>query len=109
VLILPPGHAKAVLARPRLGARERWMITTVLGTVAAVLVVVVISIASSGHQTGKGCLDVTIPGPIGGEELYRCGAGARALCASIGRPQGFSGVPGQDIARACRELGLPVG
>jgi hypothetical protein len=109
VLILPPGHAKAVLTPRRLGTRERWMITTVLAAVAAVLVVVVISIASSGHSTGNGCVDVTIPGPIGGEELYRCGAGARALCASVGQPQGFTGVPGQDIARACRKARLPVG
>jgi hypothetical protein len=85
------------------------MVASVLSAVLAVVVVVAISIASSGHTTGNGCVDVTIPGPIGGEELYRCGSGARSLCASVGHPAGFTGAPGQDIAKACRKAGLTVG
>ncbi len=85
------------------------MVGGVLAAVVAVLVVVVISIGSSGHSTGHGCVDVTVSGPIGGEELYRCGAEARSLCASVGHPGGFTGAPAQDIARACRKIGLPVG
>jgi hypothetical protein len=109
VLILPPGHAKTVLASRSLGTRERWMIGSVLAAVLAVVVVVVISIGSSGHTTGHGCVDVTISGPIGGEELYRCGTEARSLCASVGHQGGITGAPAADVARVCRRAGLAVG
>lgn len=85
------------------------MIASVLSVVVAAMVLVAISIGSSGQTSGHGCVDVTISGPIGGEELYRCGAKARSLCASVGQPGGFSGDPGRDVARACRKVGLPVG
>ncbi len=85
------------------------MIASVLAAVLAVAVVIVISIGSSGHATGHGCVDVTISGPIGGEELFRCGAEARSLCASVGHPGGINGAPAADVARVCRRAGLPVG
>jgi hypothetical protein len=106
---LPEGHAAAVFSPRRLGRRERWMIASVLALVLAGVVVLVISIGSSGQKSGSGCLDVTIAGPIGGEELYRCGAEARSLCASVGHHGGITGAPANDVAQACRKLGLPVG
>ncbi len=109
MLILPPGHAETVLVPRRLGKRERWMIAAVLGAVVVVMVAVVISIGSTARTTANGCVDVTISGPIGGEELYRCGAEARSLCASVGHPGGITGAPAQDVARVCRRAGLPVG
>jgi hypothetical protein len=98
-----------VIAPHRLGLRERWMIAGVLGVVVVGLVVLAISIGSSGPKSGNGCVDVTIAGPIGGEQLHRCGAEARSLCAAVGRPGGITGAPSKDVARECRKVGLPVG
>jgi len=85
------------------------MVGSVLGVVLVVAVVIVISIAGGGKTVPRGCVDVTISGPIGGEELYRCGEEAVSLCASVGKANGFTGDPGRDVARACRKTGLPVG
>lgn len=85
------------------------MIASVLALVLVGVVVLVISVGSSGQKSGNGCVDVTIAGPIGGEELYRCGAKARSLCASVGHPSGITGAPAKDVARECRKVGLPVG
>jgi hypothetical protein len=106
---LPEGHAATVFAPRRLGTRERWMIGSVLAVVIIGMVVLVISIGSTGQKSANGCVDVTISGPIGGEELYRCGAKARSLCASVGHPGGISGAPATDVSRECRKVGLPVG
>jgi ABC-type Co2+ transport system permease subunit len=109
VLILPPGHADRLKLQRRLSSREKWILGSVLATVAAVIVAVVISIGTAGHQTGNGCVDVKFPITIGGEELYQCGAKARALCAAVGTPGGFTSVSGQAVAEQCRKAGLPVG
>jgi hypothetical protein len=85
------------------------MIGGVLAAVAALMVAVVISIAATGHKTGNGCIDVTVAYSIGGQEFYRCGAGARALCSDVVAPGGFSGQPAVTVAAACRKAGLPVG
>ncbi len=85
------------------------MIAAVLAVVLAGVVAVAIAIGSSGQKSANGCVDVTISGPIGGEELHRCGAEARSLCASVGHPGGITGDPAKDVTRECRKVGLPVG
>jgi hypothetical protein len=109
VLILPPGHGKAVAVTPTLSAREKWILSAVGGVVAALIAVVVIALATAGHSSGGGCIDVTIPYSIGGQEFYKCGAAARTMCAQVGQPSGFSGPAGQAVATECRKAGLPVG
>jgi hypothetical protein len=85
------------------------MVGAVLGLVAALAAVVVIAVLTGGHTTGRGCVDVTIPYSLGGEELYRCGSSARALCRSAGAAGGFTGAAGHAVATQCRKAGLPVG
>ena len=80
-----------------------------LAAVAALVVVLVISLGSSGRHTGNGCVDVTFPIAIGGQELYECGSRARALCASAGGSTGPSTVEDRAVAVQCRKAGLPVG
>jgi hypothetical protein len=109
VLILPPGHGQTILAPRRFTVREKWMIGGVLGTVAALAVAVVIAIASGGHRSAHGCVDVTVPYSIGGQEFYKCGSGAVALCRMVDAPNGFSGKPAREVAAACRKGGVPVG
>lgn len=109
MLILPPGHAQSIRVRRSLSARERWSLSVALGAVAALAVAVVLAVSTSGHSTSHGCIDVTIPYSVGGQEFYRCGAGARAMCARVGVSGGYTGRAGQAVAEQCRRAGLPVG
>ncbi len=84
------------------------MIATALGLVAAGVVAVAISLATAGRTSGEGCVDVTVQYVTGGTELYRCGAEARSLCASVGAASGHGGAFGQAVAGECRRAGLPV-
>jgi hypothetical protein len=85
------------------------MIGAVLASAAALVVAVAIAITASGHSSGGGCVDVTVPYSIGGQEFYKCGAAARAMCDSVGAPGGFSGRAGGAVAAECRKAGLRVG
>src|SRR5438067_1207983 len=93
----------------RLSVRERWMIGGVLLATGALAAVVVVALLVSGHSTGGGCIDVTIPYSIGGQEFYQCGATARRTCRSVGQPGGFVGRAGRAVAVECRKTHLPVG
>jgi hypothetical protein len=81
----------------------------VLAVTVALVVVVGVAIATSGHSTGGDCIDVTIPYSFGGQELYQCGATARQTCRSVDRPGGFFGSAGQAVAVECRKVRFPVG
>ncbi len=109
MLILPPGHAQAPAIRGRLGHREKWILGGVAAACAALILAVVIAVATAGHSSAGGCIDVNISYSVGGQELYRCGSAARETCATVGRPDGFSGAAGQAVATECRKAGLPVG
>jgi hypothetical protein len=108
-MILPPGHAQAIRQRRAVRPREKWMIGGVVGIVAAVAVVLVISIATAGHRSGHGCVSVGLAYSTGGAQVYRCGGAARQLCASVNRPGGTSGGAARSLTIECRKAGLPVG
>jgi hypothetical protein len=109
MLILPPGHAEAVQRQRAFRGRERWMIGGVLGVLGAIVVVLVISIATTGQKSGHGCIAVGLAYSTGGAQIHRCGASARALCASVGQPGGTSGGAARSLTIECRKAGLPVG
>ncbi len=85
------------------------MLGSVGAVVAALAVVLVIALATSGHSTSKGCLSVNLPYSTGGQEFYECGTRARAMCAQVGAPGGFSGAAANAVAEQCRKAQLPVG
>jgi len=85
------------------------MLGGVLGTVAVLAVVLVISFASSGPSSKSGCIYATIPAVTGAEQVHQCGATARSTCATAQTPGAFSANAAQTIAAACRKAGLPVG
>jgi hypothetical protein len=107
-LILPPGHAEAVRVRRRLSRREKWMVGSVLGAVAAVVVVLAISLGTSARSSSHGCIYATIPGVVGAVEVYECGNAARSTCRSVGTPGAYARGAAQSIATECRKAGLPV-
>jgi hypothetical protein len=109
VLILPPGHADTLHPRWHLSAREKWMIGGVLGVVAALAVVLVISFASSSPSSTSGCIYATIPADTGAEQVHQCGATARSTCATVLTPGAFAPQAAQAIASECRKAGLSVG
>jgi hypothetical protein len=106
VLILSPEHAGPVR---RLSARERWMVGGVLGVVAALAVVLVISLVSAGPSSGHGCIYATIPGAVGAEQVHECGATARDTCQSVNAPGAYTAQAAHTLATECRKAGLPVG
>ncbi len=84
------------------------MLRAVLGAVAALIVVLVISLSSAGRTSSHGCIYVTTAAATGAQEIYHCGAAARAICESSQVPGAFSPQAAQSIATACRKAGLPV-
>ena len=85
------------------------MIGGVLGVVAALLVVLVISFASSNPSSTSGCIYATVPAATGAEQIHECGAAARETCATAQTPGAYTAQAAQAIASACRKAGLPVG
>jgi hypothetical protein len=109
MLILPPGHARAVAAKPAAGGRDRWFVWAASGLAALLAIAVIVSLSTGSAAPRKGCLDVTFASSLGGEELHGCGVTARRICAQVGAPQGYTGDLGRQVARRCHTLHLPVG
>jgi hypothetical protein len=104
VLIMPSEQSPV----RRLSRREKWMVGGVLGVVAALAVVLVISFVSSGPSSGHGCIYATIPGAVGAEQVHECGATARHTCGSVNTPGAYTRQAAQTLAAECRKAGLPV-
>jgi hypothetical protein len=85
------------------------MIGGVLALVAVLAAALVVSFASAGHTSSHGCIYATIPGVVGAQEVNRCGADARATCASALDPGSFTHQAEMVIAAQCRKAGLAVG
>jgi len=109
MLILPPGHGRAVASRRRLAPRERRIVAIVSGLCGALVVVVVVALVATAAKPARGCLNVSFASSLGVQTLTSCGAQARAVCDSVGTSGGYSGRAGQLIAADCRKLKLPVG
>jgi hypothetical protein len=108
MLILPPGHAQTIKHGRTFRARERWMIGGVLGVLAVLVAVLIVSIGSTTKASGHGCVSVSLAYSTGGQHIYRCGAGARALCDGVGRVGGITGPPAEVVARECHKAGIPT-
>lgn len=85
------------------------MLGGVLGVVAALVVVLVISFVSAGPSSGHGCIYATIPGAVGAQQVHECGATARATCRSVYAPGAFTRQAATAVAAECRKAGLSVG
>ncbi len=109
MLILPPGHGQAVRTPYTLRTRERVMVSGVLAVVAALVVVLALSLSSGENHSGKGCISVGLAYSTGGETINRCGAGARSLCAGVNQPGGIGGAAARALTTECRKAGLATG
>jgi hypothetical protein len=73
---------------------------------AAVIVVTVLSLGSSSHAK-KGCLNATVPGPIGAMFFKQCGAAAQEICSHVNQ-QHLSAFSVEIVTKDCRRAGFPV-
>lgn len=85
------------------------MVGSVLASVATLAAVLLIALATSGHSTSRGCVSVNLPYSTGGQEFYECGARARAMCAQVGAPNGFSGPAAAAVSVQCHKAEIAVG
>lgn len=106
--MLPAGHYQQISQPRTLGSRERWIIGSVLAVVAVIAVTVVVAFTSVQKQSRNGCIDVSAATVIGGSELYRCGAEARALCTTPSDSGTSNLAFRRALADACRKAGLPA-
>jgi hypothetical protein len=83
------------------------MIGGVLAVVAALAVVLVVSLVSTGPRSSHGCIYATVPAATGAEQIHQCGATARATCRSVNAA--YTPQAARTIATQCRKAGLPVG
>jgi hypothetical protein len=103
---LPPGHyAQLTAPRGRVRGRERVLVAGGLAMLVAIAVAVIISFTSVQRRSRDGCIDVSAATAIGGSELYRCGATARALCAQSRSRSSVAFTRALDTS--CRRAGLP--
>lgn len=110
MLILPPGHAQSVRAPHAISSREKAMIGGVGAVLAALAVVLVIGLSIADRQSGHGCISVGLAYSTGGAQIYRCGAGARAMCSDVRRGAGApTGATARSLRIECRKAGLRVG
>ena len=85
------------------------MIRSVAAAIAVIAVVLIVSFATTGPKSSKGCIYATIPGPVGAEQISKCGATARSTCALALAPGAYAPQAAQTVAGECRKAGLPVG
>jgi hypothetical protein len=109
MLILPPGHNLELAQRRHLLPRERRLIGGVGVLVAALVVAVVIGIASGPSQLKPGCIDVSFASSLGIQEISQCGRQARDTCSSVGTAGGYTGKLARLLGTQCRRQSLPVG
>jgi hypothetical protein len=104
VLIMPSERTPLY----RLSRREKWMVGGVLGVVAALAAVLVLSFVTADPSSGGGCIYATIPGAVGAEQVHECGADARHTCRSVNAPGAYTRQAARTLAVQCRKAGLPV-
>ena len=73
------------------------------------LALVVFSLTTHQAGTGNGCIDFNYSTMIGGAEMHKCGADARALCANpAGRGTSVDTDFQTELTAACRKGGFPT-
>jgi hypothetical protein len=85
------------------------MIGGVVAITAALVVAVVIALATGGRTSSHGCIYATVPAATGAGDIAQCGATATSTCATVRTPGAFTQQAARTIAGQCRKAGLAVG
>src|ERR1700743_2407441 len=90
----------------RLNRRQKLVMAIAGGTVLLVLIGLGVwgAVAPDSYsQSGHGCVNVTIPGTMGGGTLHHCGNDARQFCPAVPGPgQPPAGVASPPAVPNCR-------
>jgi hypothetical protein len=108
LMILPPGHAQRVAQRRAFTRRERWILSGVSALFTALVVTVVVAIATSEPKSGHGCVYVTVASSMGAQPYSGCGARARSICSAVDTRGVYTGSLRRELIVACRKAGLPA-
>jgi hypothetical protein len=92
----------------RVAPHERKIIAALVLTLAAIVIITVVSLGSSSPQSRNGCIHVSVPGPIGATFFDGCGSTARQICGDLHPSSGLNAYGVSLIARACRRAEIPV-
>jgi hypothetical protein len=104
---LPPTFYEDSQRPKRLAGRERLIAGGLAAFCIAVVVIVVISFAST-NTVGRGCIDLDVPGAFGADVVKACGQDARELCTQLRASDALTSDDVVQIASACRKAGLAV-
>ncbi len=85
----------------RWGRREKALVGTLLGLLAAGAIALAVYGASSGAPPRADCIDLTFPSTLGAGYLKDCGEKARRICAS-GAYRGIEAT----MSAACAKAGF---
>jgi hypothetical protein len=92
-----------------MGRRERSIVAVLTAVVAAIVIVTVVAITVSGSGPKKGCLNATVPGPIGATFFHQCGSAARQVCGNLQTSNDLNKFGAALVTKDCRRAGYPVG
>lgn len=103
-MIMPPGHQRRSADAP--GRRDRGLLAVASGILAALIVVLVIALASHSPTSRRGCVYATVPSSTGALTIQGCGAKARRICADVALSGAFTSLQRAAVIPACRQAGL---
>ena len=111
-MVYAPGHfqrANQLASRRRFRSQRERLSVYGASVVTLVLVgLVVFSLTNHQRKTAHGCVDFSYTTMIGGAEMYKCGAQARALCSTPATGKGIDTDFQTSLYAVCRTAGLPT-
>jgi hypothetical protein len=88
----------------KLSPREiRTALAALVATLAALAVVVLLTVGDSGAPVAEGCISPTVAGIVGAETINACGSEAVQVCT---RAAQFSGARAETIVSDCNAHGI---
>jgi hypothetical protein len=113
-MVYAPGHfqqatQQASAKRRYRSGRERIAVRAM--ALIALVLIGVTAYALTSHQarSAHGCIDFNYSTMIGGAETHRCGAAARALCATPRAGENVDTDFQTELYTACRKAGVATG
>jgi hypothetical protein len=113
-MVFAPGHfqqaSEQSSSRRRFRSRRERIAVQAMAILTLVLVgLAVYSLTNHQRTTSHGCIDFNYSTMIGGAETYKCGAQARALCATPPSGKSIDTDFQMELYAACRKAGLATG
>jgi hypothetical protein len=113
-MVYAPGHfqqaTQQASGKPRYRSRREQIAVRAMALIALVLIgLVAYSLTSHQARSVNGCIDFNYSTMIGGAESHKCGAQARALCATPRAGENVDTDFQTELYAACRKAGIATG